>query len=52
MWEYLSRRAAGFTGAREAPVLLNHLVPVAAQVVGRAVVDEAGCDGSPLGYCP
>ena len=33
-------------------MLVNHLLPVGVQFAGRAVVNEAGCDGSPLGYCP
>jgi hypothetical protein len=30
-------------------MLVNHLLPVGVQFAGRAVVNEAGCDGSPQG---
>jgi hypothetical protein len=47
-----ARCLANFIPAHEAPMLVNHLLPVGVQFAGRAVVNEAGCDGSPLGYCP
>ena len=46
------QHAANFIAAHEAPMLVNLLLPVGVQFAGRAVVNEAGCDGSPLRYCP
>jgi RHS repeat-associated protein len=51
-YSYIPQHAANFIPAHEAPMLVNHLLPVGVQFAGRAVVNEAGCDGSPLGYCP
>lgn len=50
-WSYIPQNSADFVGANEATQFFAHPAPVGVQVVGRAAMNEAGCDGSSLPWC-